>query len=110
MGAWRDERERPRSRVYRAGCLKGLCLTIEEGNRARFRFGGFLRNHLIVLWAVSLAVILSGQSVPSPSGSLLGFNPETSKVEQDWEARFRVIPDAKRVHENMLHLAAHPHH
>ena len=30
-------------------------------------------------------------------------------VEQDWETRFRAIPEAKRAHENMRFLAAHPH-
>ena len=68
-----------------------------------------MRQHLTLFLAVSLAVLAPGQSTPPPNNPLLGFTPETAKVELDWEARFRAIPDSKRVHDNMLHLAAHPH-
>jgi N-acetylated-alpha-linked acidic dipeptidase len=40
---------------------------------------------------------------------MLGFTPQNAKQEADWEQRFRAIPDAKRVHANMMRLAAHPH-
>jgi N-acetylated-alpha-linked acidic dipeptidase len=59
-----------------------------------------------------LSFLLAGapaQQPPASSGSLPGFSPQTAKLEQDWEQRFRAIPDAKRVHANMTHLAAHPH-
>jgi N-acetylated-alpha-linked acidic dipeptidase len=69
-----------------------------------------LRKHRTLSLIASLAALAPGRSAPPLTGQLLGFNPETAKVEQDWEARFRAIPDAKRVHDNMLHLAAHPHH
>ena len=41
--------------------------------------------------------------------SLPGYTPAGSTKEVEWEARFRAIPEAKRAHENMLFLAAHPH-
>jgi N-acetylated-alpha-linked acidic dipeptidase len=44
-----------------------------------------------------------------PDSTLSGYTPATSKTELDWETRFRAIPEAKRAHENMLLLAAHPH-
>jgi len=40
---------------------------------------------------------------------LLGYTDSSSKTELDWERRFREIPEAKRAHENMRFLAAHPH-
>jgi N-acetylated-alpha-linked acidic dipeptidase len=50
------------------------------------------------------------QQQSSPSDTpLLGYSAASSKVELDWESRFRAIPEAKRAHENMLFLAAHPH-
>ncbi len=65
-----------------------------------------MRKKSIVFLTISLAVLAVGQS---NSAAILGFSPESAKQEYDWEARFRAIPDAKRVHANMLHLAAHPH-
>ena len=82
-----------------------------EGNRAASHLvGGLLRKHLTIPLLISLALLAPGQSAPPSATQLLGFSPETAKTELNWEARFRAIPDAKRVHENMLHLAAHPHH
>lgn len=68
-----------------------------------------MRNYIAILLAGSLALIAVGQQPASSSSELLGFTPVSSKAELDWEARFRAIPDAKRVHENMMRLAAHPH-
>ena len=46
---------------------------------------------------------------PSTLGTLLGFTPRSTVTERDWEERFRAIPEAKRVHANMVQLASHPH-
>ena len=67
-----------------------------------------MRKQVVFLVLASLAVLAVGQP-PSPSRALLGFSAESAKTEQDWENRFRAIPDAARVHANMVHLAAHPH-
>ena len=67
-----------------------------------------MRKQVVFLVLGSLAVLAVGQP-PSPSTGLLGFSAESAKTEQDWENRFRAIPDAARVHANMVHLAAHPH-
>jgi len=45
----------------------------------------------------------------TPSAPLLGFTPRSTETERDWEQRFRAIPDARRVHANMVQLAGHPH-
>jgi N-acetylated-alpha-linked acidic dipeptidase len=46
---------------------------------------------------------------PTASAPLLGYTAADSKIELDWESRFRAIPEARRAHDNMLFLAAHPH-
>ena len=65
-----------------------------------------MRKDIAALLAVSFTAVSLGQKT---AGALLGFNAQSATTEQSWEMRFRAIPDAKRVHENMLHLAAHPH-
>ena len=67
-----------------------------------------MRNRLVCLICVSLATVAVAQETPAPS-PLVGFTSQDSKTEQDWEKRFRAIPEAGRVHANMLQLAAHPH-
>jgi N-acetylated-alpha-linked acidic dipeptidase len=51
---------------------------------------------------------LSSQS-SSTAAPLLGFSSAGTVTEEEWEKRFRAIPDAKRVHANMVRLASHPH-
>jgi N-acetylated-alpha-linked acidic dipeptidase len=61
---------------------------------------------LVSTW---LLLIGARQETIAPPSDLRGFTLESSKAERDWEKRFREIPDARRVHANMVHLAAHPH-
>lgn len=49
------------------------------------------------------------QSRTSASGAMPGYTSADSKTERDWETKFQAIPEAKRAHENMKTLAAHPH-
>jgi N-acetylated-alpha-linked acidic dipeptidase len=69
-----------------------------------------LRKEIAVLLAIVLPVIMVGQQAATPAKGVFGFTAQSAVSERDWETRFRAIPDAKRVHDNMLHLAAHPHH
>src|SRR5262245_42762137 len=41
---------------------------------------------------------------------LRGYSPSASKLERDWEAKLRAIPDPARMREAMRRLAARPHH
>ena len=65
--------------------------------------------------AVSLLFGLAAITLPaqeassSKSDKLLGYTSADSKAELDLEQRFRAIPEARRAHENMRFLAAHPH-
>jgi N-acetylated-alpha-linked acidic dipeptidase len=67
-----------------------------------------MRKKPLVFLALSLTLIAGGQQSPSTNESF-GFAPQSAATELTWETRFRAIPDAKRVHANMAHLAAHPH-
>ncbi len=65
----------------------------------------FIAVSLLCTHGSPLAVRCFAQQ-PEP---LLGYTPADSKIELDWESRFRAIPEARRAHDNMLFLAAHPH-
>jgi N-acetylated-alpha-linked acidic dipeptidase len=56
-----------------------------------------------------VASSLAAQSAPQAAADLLGYTQADGAVERDWESKFRAIPEAKRAHENMRLLAAHPH-
>ena len=45
-----------------------------------------------------------------PAAALRGYTPAHSAAELQWEQKFRTIPDADRIRENMRHLSARPHH
>lgn len=47
---------------------------------------------------------------PPASADLLGFTPASSRVERDWEAKFKVLPDPARMRASMQRLSARPHH
>jgi N-acetylated-alpha-linked acidic dipeptidase len=49
----------------------------------------------------------SARSAPK---SLIGYTSDSSRAEQDWEQKFRAIPEPNEVMENMRRLSAFPHH
>jgi N-acetylated-alpha-linked acidic dipeptidase len=68
-----------------------------------------LRRLVSFLLLCSMPACFTAQSVSTSSSDLLGYSSANAKTERDWETRFRAIPEAKRAHENMRFLAAHPH-
>jgi N-acetylated-alpha-linked acidic dipeptidase len=42
--------------------------------------------------------------------SLVGYSPQSSQTERDWEVKFRAIPDPANLREYMKRLSARPHH
>src|SRR5258708_34836053 len=42
--------------------------------------------------------------------TLKDFAAASSRVERDWEAKFKAIPDPKIMRDNMQRLSARPHH
>jgi N-acetylated-alpha-linked acidic dipeptidase len=41
---------------------------------------------------------------------LRGFTAESSKVQREWEGKFRAMPDANRIRENLRLLSSRPNH
>lgn len=56
-----------------------------------------------------LAVPLVAAS-PPPSGDILGFTPASSRIQRDWENKFRALPNPARMRADMKLLSARPHH
>ena len=44
------------------------------------------------------------------SGPLRGYSAESARVQRDWEAKFRAIPDPANLRAYMQRLSARPHH
>ena len=63
--------------------------------------------------AASLLFAVGGLSLtpgaPAPD-TLRGFTVESSRIEREWEAKLKSIPDPARMREEMRLLSARPHH
>ncbi len=59
----------------------------------------------------TLAAVSSVAMTPFAADTDLirGFTPESSRVERDWEAKFKAIPEPSRMREAMRRLSARPH-
>jgi N-acetylated-alpha-linked acidic dipeptidase len=55
----------------------------------------------------ALAVLPAAAPEPAP---LRGFTAQSSRVERDWETKFKAIPEPARMRDMMQRLAARPHH
>jgi N-acetylated-alpha-linked acidic dipeptidase len=60
-------------------------------------------------YALCLALCATLAS-PADLPPLRGYSTGASKTEQDWEAKFRAIPETGNMHDAMQHLSARPHH
>jgi N-acetylated-alpha-linked acidic dipeptidase len=64
---------------------------------------------LSLLFSLPVVGLPAQQAASLKPDTLPGYTSADSKAELDLEQRFRAIPEAKRAHENMRFLAAHPH-
>jgi len=55
----------------------------------------------------ALAVLPAAAPEPAP---LRGFTAQSSRVEREWETKFKAIPEPARMRDMMQRLAARPHH
>ncbi len=62
----------------------------------------------LALPATLLLLLPAATSFQDPP--MRGFTTESAKVQREWEAKFRAIPDPARMREAMRRLAARPHH
>jgi N-acetylated-alpha-linked acidic dipeptidase len=58
---------------------------------------------------VALGALAFVPAAPEPA-PLRGFTAQSSALERSWEAKFRAIPEPKRMRDMMQRLAARPHH
>ena len=61
-------------------------------------------------FVVSLLAVVALPAAVREEGVLRGYTPQASKIEREWEAKFRAIPEPARMREAMRRLSARPHH
>ena len=66
-----------------------------------------MRSLISLIIAISAVAFVPAAPEPAP---LRGFTAESSRVEREWETKFRAIPDPARLRDMMQRLAARPHH
>jgi N-acetylated-alpha-linked acidic dipeptidase len=67
----------------------------------------------LAICALSLALLAPGARTADPTSetaALAGYTAASAKTEQDWEAKFRALPDPANLRSYMQRLAARPHH
>jgi N-acetylated-alpha-linked acidic dipeptidase len=57
-----------------------------------------------------IAAVLFCEAFSAPEEPLAGYSDAASRIERDWENRFRAIPNADNLREYMRRLSARPHH
>ncbi|MBI2679601.1 MAG: M28 family peptidase [Candidatus Solibacter usitatus] len=60
--------------------------------------------------AAFLSLALLSAAPPADSPAIAGYSLESSRVERDWEAKFRAIPNQQNLRDYMQRLSARPHH
>ena len=68
-----------------------------------------MRYALIILAMLTL-VAWSDPAQQPTAATLAGFSAVTSKIEQEWEQKFRALPSPDNLRDDMKLLSAHPHH
>ena len=61
-------------------------------------------------FAVSASAVVFLSAAARVDGDLRGYTAASSKVERDWESKFRAIPEPARMRESLRRLSARPHH
>src|SRR6185503_2134685 len=68
-----------------------------------------MRLNVALLAALPVAVA-AAPVTPADPPPLRGYSAEASRVERQWEEKFRAIPEPGRVREAMRRMSARPHH
>ena len=68
-----------------------------------------MRRFALIVSFCIFGLLLPPAGADEPA-SLRGFTEASSHAEQDWEAKFRAIPDPQNLREYDKHLSARPHH
>ncbi|HWZ44878.1 MAG TPA: transferrin receptor-like dimerization domain-containing protein [Candidatus Saccharimonadales bacterium] len=67
------------------------------------------RASLVLLFCLTMLLPLSAANGDADE-PLYGFTAASSRVERDWENKFKAIPDPKIMRDTMQRLSARPHH
>jgi len=65
---------------------------------------------LILTFIPYISAQQTGSSSSNSAKPLIGYSTESSRMEREWEQKFREIPAPDQVRENMRRLSAYPHH
>lgn len=65
-----------------------------------------LAAYLSIAFGVGACALVGAQD----QAPLEGYRPDASRIERDWETKFRVLPVAANERDYMQRLTAHPHH
>ena len=60
--------------------------------------------------ALVLCIILFSGVGAGDEARLVGFSADSSRVEKQWEEKFRSLPNPGNMRDSMKRLSAHPHH
>ena len=63
----------------------------------------------VVVYSFALALLVPAGFTAEPD-SLLGYAATSTRTEQDWEAKFRAVPDPANLRAYLQRLTARPHH
>ena len=69
-----------------------------------------LKRRAVPFIAPALLLGLLAAAAPLEDPPIRGFTTAGAKVQREWEAKFRAIPEPARMREAMRRLAARPHH
>jgi N-acetylated-alpha-linked acidic dipeptidase len=67
----------------------------------------------LAICSLCLAILAPGARTADSAGeaaALAGYTAASAKTEQDWEVKFRALPDPANLRSYMQRLAARPHH
>jgi N-acetylated-alpha-linked acidic dipeptidase len=67
------------------------------------------RNVFAGLFLLSVSFAATGVYLAADEAPLAGYSVESSRVERDWEQKFRATPDPANLRAYMQRLSAHPH-
>lgn len=64
----------------------------------------------LILALAAIAAVPITPTATARSADILGFTPESARIEQGWETKFRALPSPTRMRADLQRLSARPHH
>ena len=65
---------------------------------------------VLIFTLIVPSLSFGGDQAATNPATLVGYSPNSSQSERDWETKFRAIPDPANLREYMQRLSARPHH